>query len=116
MALVKTGVRGWKLNPEELPGRPDFYFEKAKLALFVDGCYWHGCPKCGHIPKTRTAFWEAKIKRNQERDKMNDLELRKLGTKSLRVWEHQLKNKKHLDKVIEKIDKLISSESKKGIH
>jgi DNA mismatch endonuclease (patch repair protein) len=116
MALVKAGVRGWKLHPEKLPGRPDFYFEKAKIAIFVDGCYWHGCPKCGHIPKTRTAFWEAKIKRNQERDKMKNLELRKLGTKSLRIWEHELKDKKNLDKIIEKIDKWISAESKKGIH
>jgi DNA mismatch endonuclease (patch repair protein) len=116
MALVKAGVRGWRLHPEELPGRPDFYFENAKIAIFVDGCYWHGCPKCGHIPKTRSAFWEAKIKRNQERDKMNNLGLRKLGTKSLRIWEHELKDKKNLDKVIDKIDKLISAESKKGIH
>ena len=116
MSLVRAGMRGWKLHTEELPGRPDFYFEGAKLALFVDGCYWHGCPKCGHIPKTRTAFWEAKIKRNQERDKMKNLELRKLGTKSLRIWEHELKDKKDLDKVIEKIDKLISAERKKGIH
>jgi len=116
MALVKAEVRGWRLHPEELPGRPDFYFEEANLALFVDGCYWHGCPKCGHIPKTRTAFWKAKIKRNQERDKMKSRELRKLGTKSLRIWEHELKDKKDLDKVIEKIDKLISAASKKGIH
>jgi len=116
MALIKAGVRGWRLHPEELPGQPDFYFDKAKIAIFVDGCYWHGCPKCGHIPKTRTAFWEAKIKRNQERDKMKNLELRKLGTKSLRIWEHELKDKKNLDKIIEKIDKLISTESKKGIH
>ena len=103
MALVKAGVRGWKLHPEKLPGRPDFYFEKSKIAIFVDGCYWHWCPKCGHIPKTRTAFWEAKIKRNQERDKMKNLELRKLGTKSLRIWEHELKDKKNLDKIIEKL-------------
>lgn len=107
MALVKAGVRGWKLHSEKLPGKPDFYFERVKLALFVDGCYWHGCPKCGHIPKTRTAFWEAKIKRNQERDKMKDRELKKLGAKNLRIWEHELKGKKNLDKVIRKIDKLI---------
>jgi len=116
MALVKAGVRGWRLHIEELPGRPDFYFEGAKLAVFVDGCYWHGCPKCGHIPKTRTAFWKAKIKRNQERDKIKNLELRKLGTKSLRIWEHELKDKKNLDKIIEKIDKLISTSTRKGIH
>lgn len=108
MALVKAGVSGWTLHPDELPGRPDFYFEKVKLAIFVDGCYWHGCPKCGHIPKTRTAFWKAKIKRTQERDKIKQLELRKLGTKSLRIWEHELKAKKDIDKIMVRIDKLIS--------
>ena len=113
MSLVQAGVCGWTLHPEELPGRPDFYFGKAKLAIFVDGCYWHGCPKCGHIPKTRPAFWKAKIKRTQERDRIKQLELKKLGTKSLRIWEHELKDKKNLDKVIEKIDKLISTRNKK---
>lgn len=114
MALVKAGVSGWTLHQDELPGRPDFYFEKAKLAIFVDGCYWHGCPKCGHIPKTRTAFWEAKIKRNQERDKMKRLELKKTGIKSLRIWEHELKGRKNLDKAINKIDKLIQLKVRKA--
>ena len=114
MFLVTAGIRGWRLHPKELPGKPDFYFEKARLAIFVDGCYWHGCPKCGHIPKTRTAFWAAKIKRNQERDKIKRLELKKSGIKSLRIWEHEFKDKKHLERVIDKIDKLISAESRKG--
>ena len=116
MLLVTAGIRGWRLHPKELPGKPDFYFEKARLAIFVDGCYWHGCLKCGHIPKTRTAFWKAKINRNQERDKIKRLELKKTGIKSLRIWEHELRDKKDLDKVIKKIDKLISAESKKGIN
>jgi DNA mismatch endonuclease (patch repair protein) len=114
MALVKAGVSGWTLHPQELPGRPDFYFKKTKLSIFVDGCYWHGCPKCGHIPKTRTAFWKAKIKRNQERDKMKGLELKKRGIKSLRIWEHELKDKKDLDKAINKIDKLIQLKVRKA--
>lgn len=107
MLLVKTGMRGWRLHHKDLPGKPDFYFQKAKLAIFVDGCYWHGCPKCGHIPKTRTAFWEAKIKRNQQRDKMKCLEIRKLGIKSIRIWEHELKGQENLNKVVEKINKVI---------
>ena len=114
MALIRKGTHGWKLHEKELPGNPDFFFYKKKIAVFVDGCYWHGCPKCGHIPKTRTAFWEAKIRRNQERDKMKRLELKKSGIRSLRIWEHELRDKKSLDKVIEKIDKLVSADSKKG--
>lgn len=114
MALIRKGIHGWRLHKKELPGNPDFFFAEKKIAIFVDGCYWHGCPKCGHIPKTRTAFWEAKIRRNQERDKMKRLELKKSGIRSLRIWEHELRDKKNLDKVIEKIDKFVLTESKKG--
>ena len=91
MAFVRNEVKGWKLHAKELPGNPDFYFKKEKVAVFVDGCYWHGCSKCGHIPKTRARFWEAKIKRNQERDRKKRMELRKIGISSIRIWEHELK-------------------------
>jgi DNA mismatch endonuclease, patch repair protein len=115
MALVAAGVTSWKMHATELPGKPDFYFKKAKLAIYVDGCYWHGCPKCGHIPKTRAAFWKAKIKRNKVRDKMNVLKLKKLSINCLRIWEHELGYKINLDKVINKIVNLISINSEKGI-
>src|SRR5690606_22059724 len=69
MLLTSKGIKGWKLHAIELEGNPDFYFEKKKLAIFVDGCFWHGCPRCGHIPKTRSAFWKAKISRNRKRDR-----------------------------------------------
>lgn len=102
MALIRNGIKGWTLHAKELPGNPDFYFAKEKVAVFVDGCYWHGCPKCGHIPKTRTQFWEAKIKRNQERDKKKRAELRKGGILTIRIWEHELRKTSALNKVISK--------------
>ena len=110
MALIRAGIKGWKLHAKELPGHPDFYFSREKVAIFVDGCYWHGCPKCGHIPKTRSKFWEAKIKRNRARDKIKRMELRKIGISTVRIWEHELKDNRNLGRVIEKIDKLIRQE------
>jgi len=103
MALIRVGIKGWKLHAQELPGNPDFYFKRRKVAVFVDGCYWHGCPKCGHIPHTRSRFWAAKIKRNQQRDIIKRMELKKRGIAPMRIWEHELKDKAGMDKAIKKI-------------
>jgi DNA mismatch endonuclease, patch repair protein len=89
-ALMRAGVRGWRLSPKEIAGQPDFYFRKARLAVFVDGCFWHGCPRCGHIPKTNGKFWLAKIRRNRARDRMTARRLRALGLCVVRIWEHDL--------------------------
>ena len=107
MALVRSGVKGWELHSKNLPGTPDFYFPHAKLAVFVDGCFWHGCPKCGHIPKTRSEFWEAKIKRTKQRDRKKRLELRKIGISTLGIWEHELKENSGVNNAIKKIEKKI---------
>lgn len=105
MALISRGIRGWKLHAKELVGNPDFYFKEKKLAIFVDGCYWHGCSKCGHVPKTRSQFWEAKIKRNQQRDRQKRMALRREGILTVRIWEHELKDMSNIYKVIAKIFK-----------
>lgn len=89
-ALVRSGIRGWTMHELYLPGKPDFFFSEERLAIFVDGCFWHGCRKCGHIPRTRSAFWRAKIRRNRKRDRDAEVELRSRGIKTLRFWEHQL--------------------------
>jgi DNA mismatch endonuclease (patch repair protein) len=107
MALIRAGIKGWKLHAKELPGNPDFFIEKEKVAVFVDGCYWHGCPKCGHIPKTRSRFWAAKIKRNQQRDRKKRMELTKMGITPIRIWEHELKITAGLDKAVTKIKSAI---------
>lgn len=75
-----------------LPGSPDIIFLGAKVAIFVDGCFWHGCPSHGSMPKTRTDFWKAKIARNQERDAQVDVKLTKLGWTVIRIWEHQIRD------------------------
>jgi len=87
---MQGSLRGWKLRPSEMPGRPDFWFPEARLAVFLDGCFWHGCPKCGHYPKTRAAFWKAKINLNRERDRRTNRELHRRGCRIVRFWEHEI--------------------------
>lgn len=68
--------------------RADIVLSKAKIAVFVDGCFWHGCPDHFIMPKTHVDYWSAKIKRNRDRDKVADFALADAGWKSIRVWEH----------------------------
>ncbi len=73
--------------------RPDFVFAARRLAVFVDGCFWHGCPRHGTRPRGNAAFWRAKFRRNLERDRRDSRRLRRAGWKVLRLWEHALKPK-----------------------
>lgn len=88
--LRAAKITGWRRHPKNILGRPDFYFPTSKLALFVDGCFWHACPTCGRIPKTRTAFWQEKIDSNRRRDQRTRRSLRSLGYRVFRVWEHDV--------------------------
>jgi DNA mismatch endonuclease (patch repair protein) len=73
--------------------RPDFVFRQARLAVFVDGCFWHGCPKHGTKPKGNAAFWKKKFTRNQARDRLVTRALRRANWRVLRIWEHELARK-----------------------
>jgi len=99
--MVRAGIGGWSSHRADLPGKPDFYFPSAKLAVFVDGCFWHGCARCGHIPKTNTGFWAAKIDRNRKRHRKVARLLNHRGIATLRFWEHQLRD--HLDRCVARI-------------
>jgi DNA mismatch endonuclease (patch repair protein) len=68
--------------------RADVVFTRAKLAVFVDGCFWHGCPTHGTWPKNNAAWWRAKIEANQRRDRDTDRALRQAGWTVFRFWEH----------------------------
>lgn len=91
LGLVGRGVAGWRVRPGGLKGNPDFFFPDAKVAVFVDGCFWHGCPECGHVPQKNRGFWGAKIGRNRERDRETTSELQRQGIRVLRFWEHELR-------------------------
>jgi DNA mismatch endonuclease, patch repair protein len=65
LSIMKANrIRGWRRHPS-LPGRPDFAFKSAKLAIFVDGCFWHGCPRCYRPPKHNSGFWAEKVSYNE---------------------------------------------------
>jgi len=85
-------IIGWRRG-SKLPGKPDFIFPKWRVAIFVDGCFWHGCPKHATWPKTRAAFWKKKIEGNRARDRRVNRELRARGWKVVRVWEHELRRR-----------------------
>ena len=89
-ALVRRGVSGWRLRPRGLPGNPDFLFPAAKVVVFVDGCFWHGCPRCGHAVNKNGAYWKLKVQGNRRRDIRNGRKLRAMGLVVLRFWEHAL--------------------------
>ena len=91
MAIFKAhGITGWRRKAAVF-GKPDFVFPKQKLAVFVDGCFWHGCPIHATQPKTNAKFWRTKIARNQARDVLVTRTLRRDGWRVLRVWEHELR-------------------------
>ncbi len=88
IALLRAArVTGWRRR-YPLPGKPDFTFPLSRLALFVDGCFWHG-HDCGRnlTPKRNAAFWQNKVARNQRRDRVVGRQLRALGWRVIRVWE-----------------------------
>lgn len=104
--LSSEGIRGYRLH-HKLPGRPDIVFPAKKLAVFVDGCFWHKCPKCFVRPRTRVAFWDRKIKININRDKAVNLLLKRSGWKVLRFWEHQVRKspKQAVKQIITRLNK-----------
>lgn len=87
--LRRHGLSGWRRN-SILFGRPDFVWRHLKLALFVDGCFWHACPQCFRSPSVNTVYWRKKTRYNQRRDRLVARELRSQGWRVLRVWECQV--------------------------
>jgi DNA mismatch endonuclease (patch repair protein) len=87
--LRSARITGWRRH-QRLPGRPDFAFARKRLALFVDGCFWHGCPKHGRQPGTNTSYWAEKLARNKARDRSVSRSLRQTGWTVIRIWEHHL--------------------------
>ncbi|MCQ2129567.1 MAG: very short patch repair endonuclease [Bacteroidaceae bacterium] len=93
--LWSHGFR-YRLNHPRLPGKPDIVMRKYRICIFINGCFWHGHEGCKYfvMPKSRTDFWQAKITRNQERDKEVKKQLAKMGWHSMTIWECELKTTK----------------------
>jgi DNA mismatch endonuclease (patch repair protein) len=89
--LHRRGLR-FRVDRAPLPGlrsRADIVFGPARVAVYVDGCFWHSCPEHGTRPKANSDWWERKLDRNQERDRETDRALRKNGWEVVRIWEHE---------------------------
>jgi DNA mismatch endonuclease, patch repair protein len=85
-------ITGWR-RQLAVSGNPDFVFRRERLAVFVDGCFWHGCSKHCRMPKGNANYWKEKIASNKWRDRLVTRTLRKLGWSVLRIWEHDLVRK-----------------------
>jgi DNA mismatch endonuclease (patch repair protein) len=89
--LHRRGLR-FRVDRAPLAGlrsRADIVFGPARVAVYVDGCFWHSCPEHGTMPKANAEWWERKLKRNQERDAETDRRLREEGWEVVRIWEHE---------------------------
>lgn len=93
--LKSNSIHGWRRH-QKLLGQPDFVFRDRKVAVFIDGCFWHGCPRCYIKPKSNIEYWSGKIVRNKARGKEVNRELRRLGWKVLRFWEHSFTRPKEI--------------------
>lgn len=85
-----TGLRGWRRGRPVEGARPDFVFVSARVVVFVDGCFWHGCPACGKRPATNREYWDPKIGRNRDRERRQTAALTDAGWTVLRFWGHEL--------------------------
>lgn len=103
--LVQHGTRGFKVNAKVGKITPDLIFPKERIAIFVDGCFWHGCPHCYVQPKTNVAYWAAKVQTNMRRDGRQRSSLRRAGWRVIRIWECQLE--KHPEQQINRILRLL---------
>lgn len=91
-AISSAGFKGYRLNWSKIPGRPDIAFVKHKVAIIINGCFWHGCRRCTKdAPKTNRRYWSWKIESNKKRDRRNTAQLKRLGWRFYRVWEHDVK-------------------------
>jgi len=98
--LFAAGVRGYRIH-YALLGKPDIVFVKKKIAIFIDGCFWHKCPVCFQEPETRKDFWMKKIQSNIDRDKKVNEQLKIDGWTVIRIWEHEIKREPY--PVVQKI-------------
>ena len=113
-----AGITGWRrqialrchargAERQELKVRADFVFRHKKVAVFVDGCFWHGCPRHGTRPQQNRAFWDAKLERNKVRDRAVTRGLKKAGWTVLRIWECAL-TVKRVPATMRRVEKAVS--------
>ena len=104
--LRKNKISGWRRHQKGAYGSPDFLFPSAKVAVFTDGCFWHGCRKHCIMPKSNKTYWNPKIEHNKKRDQEVNKFYKKKGWKAVRIWEHDIR--KNPEKAILKVKKMMA--------
>jgi DNA mismatch endonuclease (patch repair protein) len=103
-ALIRHGIAGWRMHDASLPGCPDFVFPQRRLAVFIDGCFWHACPICNRpLPRTNSEYWSKKIEGNVLRAKEIRRRLHRRNFDVMRVWEHDLRSTTSIDALLAKL-------------
>jgi DNA mismatch endonuclease (patch repair protein) len=100
--LRENVLTGWRRH-YNIVGTPDFCWPKQKIALFVDGCFWHGCPKCYQSPKSNVKFWRAKVTGNRNRDRRVTSRLHRKGWSVIRIWECEVAKEKTVRRLVRKL-------------
>ena len=111
-ALHRRGLR-YRLHRRVEGVNVDVVFAPSKVAVFVDGCFWHGCPKHATSPKSNTAYWLPKLSENKERDLRQTKKLRKAGWKVIRIWEHECKRDPK-DSLFNRIERTVRARRSEG--
>ncbi len=102
--LCENNLRGYRLHPKNIVGRPDVCYVSKKVAIFVNGCFWHQCPHCNFpLPTNNRSFWVEKFYKNKKRDKKKTEDLQKLRWKVFSIWECELKETGFVNKLINNI-------------
>jgi DNA mismatch endonuclease (patch repair protein) len=108
----RQGITGWRRHAPVF-GKPDFAFPKLKLAVFVDGCFWHRCPKHSNLPRNNRPFWKRKLETNVKRDKLVNRTLRARGLRVLRIWQHEL-GRRNGKRLLRRICEALASRSQEA--
>lgn len=110
--LAGMRLQGWRKNADNLFGKPDVAFDDAKVAIFIDGCFWHGCPVCNRKrPETNRAYWDRKIDRNIELAVLNNQRLEEAGWTVIRIWEHSMRSKEDMRVIRRRIKQAVSADA-----
>lgn len=103
-ALWKRGLR-FRKHVKDLPGKPDIVFSRYRVAVFIDSCFWHGCPLHVRMPKSNIDYWERKIYRNKQRDEELNQKYKEIKWEVVRIWEHEIKE--DFEKAVTKIQDIL---------
>ena len=111
--LAGMRVNGWRKNANYVEGKPDVVFLDKKVAIFIDGCFWHGCPICNRkLPETNRDYWTGKIDRNVELANIYNHKLADSGWTIIRIWEHELNDKTAMQKIKLNIKQALNKENR----